>query len=65
MEASFVRRFDFGGLMKYGTVLAVADPRPIPELAQAAEGEGWDAIFLAECRYGAWPPGSLWPRAHR
>jgi len=41
--------------MKYGTVLAVADPRPIPELAQAAEDAGWDAVFLADPVWGVAP----------
>ena len=41
--------------MRYGTVLAVADPRPIPELAKAAEDAGWDAIFLADPVWGVAP----------
>ncbi|MBA3350112.1 MAG: LLM class flavin-dependent oxidoreductase [Actinobacteria bacterium] len=41
--------------MKYGTVLAVGDPRPIPELARAAEAAGWDAIFLADPVWGVAP----------
>lgn len=41
--------------MKYGTVLAVGDPRPIPELARAAEEAGWDAIFLADTVWSVAP----------
>ncbi len=41
--------------MKYGTVLAVGDPRPIPELARAAEDAGWDAVFLADPVWGVAP----------
>ena len=41
--------------MRYGAVLAVADPRPIPELSRAAENAGWDAVFVADPVWGVAP----------